>query len=218
MQVFQGRFINCLWQGFDHLSRARVSRIHALSFRQTRCGNSVVRAEKNTSCQLDVQTRSGSFSSLREKKAMIVNVNCLRKRCFDRIRTLLVLVSWRKKTTKKSIRVLCTIGHCQQSSLSTSCFLTDLCIVLSVQKLSKQRMELSSIVGELGGEFRWTYDAACTHFVFQVCFATVFRVQLKPRRSGTMVWAWALATKAGRLGRVNTWKTVLTVCPALRRR
>jgi len=57
MQVFQGRFINCLWQGFNRLSRARVSRIHALSFRQTRCGNSVFRAEKNTSCQLDVQTR-----------------------------------------------------------------------------------------------------------------------------------------------------------------
>jgi len=46
MQVFQGRFINCLWQGFNRLSRSCVSRIHALSFRQTRCGNSVVRAEK----------------------------------------------------------------------------------------------------------------------------------------------------------------------------
>nr|CAB3267172.1 DNA topoisomerase 2-binding protein 1-like [Phallusia mammillata] len=40
-------------------------------------------------------------------------------------------------------------------------------VVYVCKKLSKQRMELSATVRELGGEFRWTYDAACTHFIFQ---------------------------------------------------
>ncbi|CAK8679700.1 unnamed protein product [Clavelina lepadiformis] len=40
-------------------------------------------------------------------------------------------------------------------------------VVFACKKLNKRRMALSSMVTELGGEFRWTYDSLCTHVLFQ---------------------------------------------------
>ncbi|XP_062568872.1 DNA topoisomerase 2-binding protein 1-A-like [Saccostrea cucullata] len=35
------------------------------------------------------------------------------------------------------------------------------------KKLSGQQTELNDIVAELGGDYKWQYDATCTHFIFQ---------------------------------------------------
>lgn len=41
-------------------------------------------------------------------------------------------------------------------------------IIYVSKKLSGQQAELNDLVAELGGDYKWQYDASCTHFVFQV--------------------------------------------------
>lgn len=41
-------------------------------------------------------------------------------------------------------------------------------IIYVSKKLSGQQAELNDLVAELGGDYKWQYDATCTHFIFQV--------------------------------------------------
>jgi hypothetical protein len=41
-------------------------------------------------------------------------------------------------------------------------------VIYVSKKLSGQQAELNDIVSELGGDYKWQYDASCTHFIFQV--------------------------------------------------
>lgn len=41
-------------------------------------------------------------------------------------------------------------------------------VIYVSKKLSGQQAELNDLVAELGGDYKWQYDASCTHFVFQV--------------------------------------------------
>ena len=42
-------------------------------------------------------------------------------------------------------------------------------VVISVsKKLAKDQSELNDLVSSLGGDYRWSYDNSCTHFIFQV--------------------------------------------------
>ena len=36
------------------------------------------------------------------------------------------------------------------------------------KKLAKDQSELNDLVSSLGGDYRWSYDNSCTHFIFQV--------------------------------------------------
>ncbi|XP_078332044.1 DNA topoisomerase 2-binding protein 1-like isoform X2 [Crassostrea virginica] len=40
-------------------------------------------------------------------------------------------------------------------------------IIYVSKKLSGQQAELNDLVAELGGDYKWQYDATCTHFIFQ---------------------------------------------------
>ena len=41
-------------------------------------------------------------------------------------------------------------------------------IIYVSKKLSGQQAELNDLVADLGGDYKWQYDATCTHFIFQV--------------------------------------------------
>lgn len=42
-------------------------------------------------------------------------------------------------------------------------------VVIAVsKKLSSHQAEYNNMVSLLGGDYRWTYDESCTHFIFQV--------------------------------------------------
>lgn len=57
-------------------------------------------------------------------------------------------------------------GVCDSANEDTARPLRGVVIYVS-KKLSGQQAELNDLVAELGGDYKWQYDASCTHFVFQ---------------------------------------------------
>lgn len=53
-------------------------------------------------------------------------------------------------------------------------------VIYVSKKLSGQQAELNDLVAELGGDYKWQYDASCTHFVFQVNYTPYVPVNYTP--------------------------------------
>ena len=79
--------------------------------------------------------------------------------------------------------MLCRTILLQQQEIGP---LTGVVIAVS-KKLSAQQADYNNIISGLGGDYRWTYDKSCTHFIYQVStFCTVKCIHVYLGR----IWIW----------------------------
>ena len=60
-------------------------------------------------------------------------------------------------------------------------------IIAVSKKLSSHQSEFNQMVKALGGDFRWTYDDSCTHYVFQVSMCITIVITLYTVRRTTLL-------------------------------